>query len=40
MIAEAIFNSKLRYGVSVYLNPVYDSEDLKMRKLSRNTNIH
>ena len=24
MIAEAIFNSLLRYGVAVFLKPVYD----------------
>ena len=36
MIAEAIFNSKIRYGISVYLNPVYDEEDLKVKKLSKN----
>mgnify|MGYP001386489033 CR=1 FL=1 len=27
MIAEAIFNSLLIYGVAVYLKPVYDQED-------------
>ena len=32
MIAEAIFNSLLRYGVAVFLKPVYDEEDLKGRK--------
>ena len=37
MIAEAIFNSKIRYGCSVYLNPVFDQEELKMKKLSKNT---
>ena len=36
MIAEAIFNSKIRYGISVYLNPVFDNEDLKAKKLSKN----
>ena len=36
MIAEAIFNSKIRYGCSVYLKPVYDQEELKMKKLSKN----
>ena len=36
MVAEAIFNSKIRYGIAVYLNPVYDEEDLKMKKLSQN----
>ena len=37
MIAEAIFNSKIRYGVAVFLNPVYNEEDLKMRKFPKNT---
>ena len=37
MIAEAIFNSKIRYGCSVYLTPVFDQEELKMKKLSKNT---
>ena len=32
MIAEAIFNSLLRYGVAVFLKPVYDEEDLNRRK--------
>ena len=36
MIAEAIVNSKIRYGISVYLNPVFDNEDLKAKKLSKN----
>ena len=36
MIAEAIFNSKIRYGISVYLNPIYDHEDLKANKRSNN----
>ena len=39
MIAEAIFNSLLRYGVAVFLKPVYDEEDLKCRKLPQNTNV-
>ena len=39
MIAEAIFNSKIRYGVAVYLNPVYEEEDLKMRKIPKNTSV-
>ena len=30
MIAEAIFNSKIRYGAPVYLNPIFDEEDLKL----------
>ena len=37
MIAEAIFNSKIRYGVAVFLNPVYNEEDLKMKKFPKNT---
>ena len=35
IIAEAIFNSKIRYGIAVYLNPVFDEEDLKMKRLSK-----
>ena len=37
MIAETIFNSKIRYGVAVFLNPIYEEEDLKMKKLPNNT---
>ncbi len=37
IIAEAIFNSLLRYGVAVFLKPVYDKEDLKMKKLTKDT---
>ena len=37
MIAESIFNSKLRYGISVYACPVYEDEDLKMEKLPQET---
>ena len=36
MIAEAIFNSIIRYGIAVYLNPIFEDEDLKVKKLSRN----
>ena len=36
IIAEAIFNSKIRYGIAVYLNPVYHEEELKVKKLSKN----
>ena len=36
MIAEAIFNSKIRYGITVYLNPVFDEEELKMKRSSKN----
>ena len=39
MIAEVIFNSLLRYGVSVFLKPVYDEEDLNVKKLPRNTSV-
>ena len=27
IVAEAIFNSKLRYRISLYLNPVFEKED-------------
>ena len=37
IIAEAIFNSLLRYGVAVFLKPVYDKEDLNMEKQPKNT---
>ena len=39
MIAEATFNSKIRYGISLYLSPVFEEEDLKCEKLPKNTNI-
>ena len=32
MISEAIFNSKIRYGCSVYLQPIFEKEDIKARK--------
>ena len=32
IIAEAIFNSLLRYGAAVFLKPIYDKEDLNMEK--------
>ena len=38
IIAEAIFNSVIRYGIAVYLVPTYDKEDLKARKLSSEAN--
>ena len=38
-IAEAIFNSKIRYGISVYLNPIFDEEELKLEKLPKNTHV-
>ena len=34
MVAEAIFNSKIRYGIALYLNPVSEKEDIKARRLS------
>ena len=34
MVAESIFNSKLRYGIALYLNPVYEKEDVKARTLT------
>ena len=37
IVAEAIFNSKLRYGIAVYISPVFNEEDLKLRKLPKNT---
>ena len=39
IIAEAIFNSLLRYGVAVFLKTVYDKEDLNMKKLPKTTAI-
>ena len=35
IIADAIFNSVIRYGIAVYLLPTYEKEDLKARKLSK-----
>ena len=37
IIAEAIFNSLLRYGVAVFLKPIFDKEDLNMEKKTKNT---
>ena len=34
MVAESIFNSKLRYGIALYLNPVYENEEVKARHLT------
>ena len=40
IIANAIFNSIIRYGIAVYLKPVFDEEDIKVKKLSKNaTNL-
>ena len=36
IIADSIFNSKLRYGITVYLKPIFEKEDLKVNKLSEN----
>ena len=30
-----IFNSKIRYGIAVYLIPIFEREDVKMEKLSK-----
>ena len=38
LIAEAIFNSKVRYGCCVYLQPIFEKEDLKARKITSETN--
>ena len=37
IIADAIFNSVIRYEIAVYLLPIYEKEDLKARKLSSET---
>ena len=37
IIAEAIFNSIIRYGIAVYLIPTYEKEELKARKLNSDT---
>ena len=34
LVAEAIFNSVIRYGIALYLTPVSEVEDVKARKLS------
>ena len=34
IIAKAIFNSKIRYGIAAYLIPIFKREDVKMEKLS------
>ena len=34
MVAESIFNSKLRYGIALYLTPTYEKEQVKARQLS------
>ena len=34
MMAETMFNSKIRYGIALYLNPVFEREDVKARFLS------
>ena len=38
IIADAIFNSVIRYGIAVYLVPTYEKEDLKARKLCSEKN--
>ena len=37
IISEAIFNSKIRNCSSVYLQPVFEKEDLKARKVTPET---
>ena len=40
IISNTIFNSIIRYGIAVYLKPVFDEEDIKVKKLSKNaTNL-
>ena len=34
MVSESIFNSKVRYGIALYLTPVYEREQVKARQLS------
>ena len=33
-VAESIFNSVIRYGIALYLKPVFEVEDVKARSLS------
>ena len=35
MVAESFFNSKIRYAIALYLNPVIDKEEIKTRKLTQ-----
>ena len=37
IVAEAIFNSKVRYGCSVYLQPIFEKEDIKAGKTTPDT---
>ena len=37
IIADAIFNSVIRYGIAVYLVPTYEKGELKARKLFSET---
>ena len=36
-MTAAIFNSKIQYGIAVYLIPTFDREEVKMKKLSPHT---
>ena len=36
IISEAIFNSKIGYGIAAYITPTFEREDLKHKKLSSN----
>ena len=37
MVAEALFQSKIRYGAAVYLKPVFEEEELKTEYLPAET---
>ena len=37
IIAEAILNSIIRYGIAVHLKPTFEKEDLKAQKLTNET---
>ena len=38
-IAGSIFYAKIRYGISVYLTPIFEEEDLEIKKQSKNTSV-
>ena len=37
MVAESLFNSVIRYGIALYLNPTFEVEEIKARNLSTET---
>ena len=39
MIAESLWNSVVRYGICIYLTPIYEKEDLKVRKQLADTKL-